>query len=377
MKFRATAIPIATPTPVLPMATETAIAPTTALMLEVLSASTSTLPAGGTAASISLFSIDAIVWVRITFVDSEAPPATPTLVPPPEIAIATAAATVATSIVAPSWALTRMPPCETTLGRLTRLAKTDFSMRLCASARPMDTDTAVALVLPAMLAEAATAIALIDESSQAATTIDLTIGAPWHTLIALDPPAETVAVPFGAVLAIVASTRLSISLKLNAPVAPTPIAVALPLIATATAMPKASESILASLSADTMTLPSDSMSESSTAARVVFWMLLTVTEIPRATPTAVFWLTAIESAIAPAVELIHELSSAVTLTPAPLPAAVVRLLPLWTSACVLLRMVLMPMEPATPTATPEPPLEPAALPAAPMPSAKIPASISA
>ena len=49
--------------------------------------------------------------------------------------------------------------------------------------------------------------------------------------------------PFVAELAIVADTTLSIVLKLIAPVAPTPIAVALPLMATATAMPKASESI--------------------------------------------------------------------------------------------------------------------------------------
>ena len=110
MKFRATAMPIATPTPVLPIATETATPATTALIVEVLSASTSTVPSGGPRESISLFSIDASVWVRITFVDSAAPPATPTLVPPPEIAIATAAATVVTSIAAPSWALTRMPP---------------------------------------------------------------------------------------------------------------------------------------------------------------------------------------------------------------------------------------------------------------------------
>ena len=79
-----------------------------------------------------------------------------------------------------------------------------------------------------MLAEAAIAIALIAESSLAVTEIG--------------PPARRSTVPPVA-FAIVASTTLVISLKLIAPVAPTLIAEALGLIATATAMPKASESI--------------------------------------------------------------------------------------------------------------------------------------
>ena len=93
-------------------------------------------------------------------------------------------------------------------------------------------------MLPATLAAAAMAIALIVESSHASTTMDLVLGAPWQNVITADPPRAAVAVPFVAELAIVADTTLSIVLKLMAPVAPTPIAVALPLIPTATAMPK-------------------------------------------------------------------------------------------------------------------------------------------
>src|SRR5215208_2606584 len=238
------------------------------------------------------------------------------------------------------------------------LAQTALSIRLCASASPMATDTPVALPLPEMLADAASASASMLETSLAVTLTS--------------PSEDKVGEP-----STVAWTTLWISLKLSAPVAPTATDVALVLMATAMAMPKASESILASLSADTVTAPSESTSESSTAARVVLSIVLIVSEIPRATPTAVFWLTAIASATAPAVALIHDSSDAVTLMPAPLPASVVSVLPLCTNACVLLRILLMPIEPATSTAMPASVLEPATLPAAPMPSAKMPASISA
>src|SRR5436309_14974828 len=83
MKLRATPMPIATPTPVLPTAIDAATAPTIALIVEVLSAPTSTLATFFAAVPTVLPSIDAVVRERITFVDSDAPPATPTLVPMP------------------------------------------------------------------------------------------------------------------------------------------------------------------------------------------------------------------------------------------------------------------------------------------------------
>ena len=94
--------------------------------------------------------------------------------------------------------------------------------------------------------------------------------------------------PFVAELAIVADTTLLIVLKLIAPVAPTPIAVALPLIATATAMPKDSESIREVLDAETVIALSESSSESTTPALVLFVISLIVSDRPSAAATAVF-----------------------------------------------------------------------------------------
>src|SRR3954451_10270814 len=101
MKLRATPIPIATPTPVFPAARPTATAPTTALIVAPLSAPTSTLATLFTSVPTLLPSTDATVRERMTFVDSDAPPATPTLVSMPT-AIETAAATETTSIQAVS-----------------------------------------------------------------------------------------------------------------------------------------------------------------------------------------------------------------------------------------------------------------------------------
>src|SRR5215218_9573935 len=354
MKLRATATPIATATAVpVPIATEPATPRTVAVIAELLDASIVTLPTGSAAVPTVLDSIHAWAVELATFVDSEPPPLAAMPVLP--TAIARATASDVTLIVWSSVARTRTsPPPVETLGTLAMLAQTALSIRLCASASPMATDTPVALPLPEMLADAAGASASMLETSLAVTLTS--------------PSADKVGEP-----STVASTTLSISLKLSAPVAPTATEVALVLMATAMAMPKASESILASLSADTVTAPSESTSESSTAARVVLSIVLIVSEIPRATPTAVFWLTAIASATAPAVALIHDSSDAVTLMPAPLSASVVSVLPLCTSACVLLRILLMPTEPATSTAMPASVLEPAT----PMPSAKMPASISA
>src|SRR5829696_8182341 len=358
MKLRATATPIATATAVpVPIATEPATPRTVAVIAELLDASIVTLPTGSAAVPTVLDSIHAWAVELATFVDSEPPPLAAMPVLPTAIARATASDVTLIVWSSVAWTRTSPPPVET-LGTLAMLAQTALSIRLCASASPMATDTPVALPLPEMLADAASASASMLETSLAVTLTS--------------PSADKVGGP-----STVASTTLSISLKLSAPVAPTATDVALVLMATAMAMPKASESILASLSADTVTAPSESTSESSTAARVVLSIVLIVSEIPRATPTAVFWLTAIASATAPAVALIHDSSDAVTLMPAPLPASVVSVLPLCTSACVLLRILLMPIEPATSTAMPASVLDPATLPAAPMPSAKMPASISA
>ncbi len=72
MKFLATAIPIAAPTPEFPTATDAAAAPTPAMIAELLSARTSTRSTGPDVPSTTLFSIDAIVRVSTTFVDSDA-----------------------------------------------------------------------------------------------------------------------------------------------------------------------------------------------------------------------------------------------------------------------------------------------------------------
>ena len=188
-------------------------------------------------------------------VDSEAPPATPTAVLL-ATATANAAAIDTTSMDPVSSALTMTsPPPVCTLDTPTMLAVTSLSMVLCARARPMETAMAALLVLPEMLADAAMATASISESSLAVT---LTA-----------PSATTLETPAAAVSWIVASIVLSIVLKLSAPVAPTPTAVPPPLSATATPMPKASESISALLSAETVTAPAELSGESSTTARVV------------------------------------------------------------------------------------------------------------
>ena len=161
-----------------------------------------------------------------------------------------------------------------------------------------------------MLAEAATAIALIDESSLAVT--------------AIGPPAVDRAGARSACCGSCASTTLVISLKLIAPVA--------------------ADADRRGVEADrhgerdaegervdravrcrpsTATAPSASMVESSTTARVVVSMSLIVTEMPSDGATAVFWLNAIASAIAPADALIDDSSVAATLTrSAPLPSTV-------------------------------------------------------
>ena len=115
-----------------------------------------------------LSSIDAVVLARITLVDSEAPPATPTLIPRPT-ATDSAAAIDVTSIQAVSWASTVTAPGVSTEVIPTMLAAVCFSMRLWASAMPIEIEM---LGLPkptaaVMLAEAAKAIALIAESSLA------------------------------------------------------------------------------------------------------------------------------------------------------------------------------------------------------------------
>ncbi len=98
------------------------------------------------------------------------------------------------------------------------------------------------LVVPEMLAAAAVAMAWMLDPSLAVT---LTA-----------PPAERLAAPSAAVSTTVASMVFSMVLKLRAPVALAAMAEPLPLTATPTAMPKASESISALLSAATvMSLP--------------------------------------------------------------------------------------------------------------------------
>ncbi len=114
----------------------------------------------------------------------------------------------------------------------------------------------------------------------------------------------------------------------------------------------------------------------SIAARVVFAMSFFVSEKPRPTAADSLCPTAIARAAAPAVALIHEVSCAVTVTPAPLPDEA-SVLPLRARAWVLLRILFSPTEPAPATPTAEPLLELAMPPAAPMPRLKIPPSMSA
>ena len=61
MKLRATAMPIATPTPFSPIATASAAATTAALIVDVLSARTSTLPTLWADVPIALSTMEAVV----------------------------------------------------------------------------------------------------------------------------------------------------------------------------------------------------------------------------------------------------------------------------------------------------------------------------
>ena len=365
MKLRATAMPTATPTPVLPTATAKATAPMVASMSDVLDASRSTAPTLAMSLPITLSAMNALVRDRMMLVDSDAPPATPTLVPSRPAAIEIAAANDVTSISALSVARTiTSPPPVVRVSTLTMLAVTSLSIVLCARARPIDTAMLADVIEPEMLADAASAKASIVESS-VARTVSV-------------PPVATVVVPAtSAASTIDASTVLSISLKLIAPVAVRPTAVETGLRATARPMPKASDSISAALSAVTLSAPSASIVESVTSACVALSISLIVRPKPSDAATAVFWLTAIESASAPTVELMFDSSLAVTLTVPPLPSRVVRLLPFCTLAWVLLRILFRPAEPAPATAKAEPLVELATPPAAPMASAKIVESISA
>ena len=306
----------------------------------------------------ALRSTVALVRERMMLVAAAAPPATPTpVLLPPEIAAAAAntCAVMAESEVA----CTRTSPSVLTLGRFTKLAVTTLSMRFCASARPIATDTAEALGLTAMLAAAAIAWAWIVASSVALTL--------------MPPAAVTVAVPVGLAWLIVASTVLPMSLKLSAPVALAATALPLALTDRPSAMPKASESMVDSLPAATVTVPPAPTLLSSTAARVVLAMSFSVSEKP--SPAAVLRLlpTAACSTAEPAVASICESSSAVMSTA---PTAV-RLLPLRARACVLARILLAEAEPARLPAIAEPPAEPPTLPAAPIASEKMSAAMSA
>ena len=251
------------------MPTAAATPATVASIDEVLLASRSTLPTGLEGVPIRLRSIIALVRDRMMLVDTDAPPATPTLVPPPN-ATDTAAANEVTSISAASSARTvTSPPPVSTLGMLTIPAATSLSIRFCASARPSETPTAAPLELPVIAADAATATAWMPESSLA-----VTLSAPSDVT-------ERAGVAGRSSFAIVASTLLSMLLKLSAPVALTPTDAPLPSdAATAIAMPKASESISAWLAAATTTEPSDAMPESSTRASVSLLISFFVSEKP-------------------------------------------------------------------------------------------------
>ncbi|OQB83008.1 MAG: hypothetical protein BWX88_03614 [Planctomycetes bacterium ADurb.Bin126] len=299
----------------------------------------------------------ALVRERITLVDSDAPPAMPTLVPDPT-ATETAAAMVAALMSEASVALmTTSWPSVRTLETPSMLAVTSLSMRLCAIARPMPTDTLAALVVPEMLADAAVAIASMEDSSSA---VMLTVS-----------PDERLAAPSAAVSATVAAIVLSMVLKLNAPVALAAMADELPLTATLTERPNASDWIDAWLSAETNTEPSALTAESSAAARTVLLMSLMVSERPSPPETAVLWPTEIPNATAPATARMLDSSAALRVMAAPLSSAVVRALSLITKALVVTRIELIEAEPAPlpEMAFPEP--EPVTLPAAPMASAKM------
>ena len=243
-------------------------------------------------------------------------------------------------------------------GTFSILAVVSLLILLCASANPMLIPMLFALELPDTAAAAAVAVASILELSLAVT---------------LTEAADIVASKGGSELRMAADNSLSISLKLNAPVALAAIVLALPLIATLTAIPKPSDSMLEVLSAATTRAPTAVTPESSISATVTFSMLLIVSEKPRPTAVASLWATAMDKAAAPAVELIDELSSAVILTP---PTAVT-VLPLPTLALVLTRILLAAAEPAPLPAIAEPLPDAPRLPAAPMARANMSAAISA
>ncbi len=163
MKLRATATPIDTPTPaVLPAATATEAATTLALMLPV-TAEVRLTPA---VLVNWLFWANAFTVDRMTLVDSAPAPATamPAVEPRPT---ASEAATETASIVAPAVARNVMPPAPATSSSTLMIdASTALSIRLCASATPID--SAKALEPPAATAmEAAPANASISDVSAA------------------------------------------------------------------------------------------------------------------------------------------------------------------------------------------------------------------
>jgi hypothetical protein len=88
IKFLATAIPTATPTPapLLEKATEPAPTPTDASMVDSLLANTSTLPTGTDGEPIALFSIVEFTRVEIELTEDEEPPEKATADVPTETA---------------------------------------------------------------------------------------------------------------------------------------------------------------------------------------------------------------------------------------------------------------------------------------------------
>src|SRR4051794_4790501 len=138
MKLRATATPMATPTPVeLPMPTATEAATTVAVIAPVMPATTLMLPV----VVRELLPTNAFVLVRIRFVDSAPAPLTATPAPPnaPPTAIDAAAETAL--IEAVSVALSAMFPDIDSVTPVIE-AWTTLSTVLCASATPIETATA-------------------------------------------------------------------------------------------------------------------------------------------------------------------------------------------------------------------------------------------
>ena len=147
-------MPMLTPTPaVLPKATDTAAATMVAWMEELLVARTVTSPTGLAAVPTVLFSMLALLRVRMTFVDSAPPPltATPAVPPPMPADTATAAATALMRELSAAVTLTS-PYTVGPLPGVKEVSMLDtsstvdvmrLSMRLCASASPMATETAL------------------------------------------------------------------------------------------------------------------------------------------------------------------------------------------------------------------------------------------